>query len=130
MLLVLKFRAVSGKTFKKTSINHVHAPAERLPFVFALRVDIIEILLGHSYGLNAFLLVAVVVLEACVFDRVTLVEVIQDWSAFIKVVFAADILTALLKTNTSGLATILVTTPFECLDTFFWSLWACERAVH
>lgn len=130
MLLVLKFRTVSWKTFKKTGVNHVHASAESLPFASALRVNSVEVRLDSSDGLDAILLVAVVVLEARIFDCVTLIEVILDLRAFVEVVFASDILTARFKTCTSWLATVFVAIPRKCLHAFLGSLSAFERASH
>ena len=70
------------------------------------------------------------ILEACIFDSITLIEVIFDLYALIKVVFASDILTARFKTDTSGLATVFMAIPLECLDTVLGSLLAFESGTH
>lgn len=130
MQLVLKLRTVRWESIEKTRINHVHTSVQCLPLSSAVRPDFIEVGLDPGDCLNAFLLVAVVVLEACIFDIIALIEVILDLRAFFKIVFASDVLTARFKTDASLLPTIFVTIPSECFHTLLGSLSAFERASH
>ena len=93
-----EFLACTWEIIDKALVHASHASSERFPFIGAFWGKFLKIVLSFAEDFDVLFIEAVIEWHAFIFDVIALLKFIQNWVAVIKIIFATDIIGAILKT--------------------------------